>query len=264
MNPPEFDTRVAVHADKRLLLSRSRIAILEAVIRYGSLTEAARRTGSCYKTVWDAVDAINNLLPSPAFVTRVGGSHGGWTGVTPLGQKVISRFRLLEERLSRLSTAILADESPELDDILLWSLAVRVSASNVFRCTVFEVEDDPVDVHVRLRVSAENSLAAIVPRDALRELRLAKGRRVAAFVNASFVSLIQQGEGCFAANRNRLRGCVIGRVDGKVNCEVRLEIGDGKVLTAIVPLADAADLNIQLGDWLDAMFNASHVILAAD
>lgn len=57
---------------------------------------------------------------------------------------------------------------------------------------------------------------------------------------------------------------MIGRVDGSVNCEIRLDIGDGKTLTAITPVSDAADLNIQIDDRLAAMFNASHVILASD
>jgi len=264
MSNSDLDAHIAFHADGRLLLGRSRIVLLEAVVNCGSLSEAARRTGSSYKAVWDAVQAINNLLPSPAFVTRIGGHRGGSAEVTPIGRKVISGFRLLEDRLSRISNAIVTDELPELDDILFWGLAVRVSARNVFRCTVAEVEDDPVDVRVRLRISIDDSLVAVVSREALLELRIAPGRLVVAFVNASFVSLAQEGEGHYSANRNRLQGRVIGRIDGSASCEVRLEIGEGKMLIAVVPITDATDLNIQIGDRLDAVFNASHVILGAD
>ncbi|HET6375845.1 MAG TPA: LysR family transcriptional regulator, partial [Methylocella sp.] len=71
------DSLLAWRAGGRLLIGRERIALLEAVMEHKSITKAAEIAGFSYKTAWDAVNAVNNLLPRPAFITRTGGSHGG-------------------------------------------------------------------------------------------------------------------------------------------------------------------------------------------
>jgi molybdate transport system regulatory protein len=61
--PREIDSLLAWRAGGRLLVGRERIALLEAVMQHKSITRAAEVTGFSYKTAWDAVNAINNLLP---------------------------------------------------------------------------------------------------------------------------------------------------------------------------------------------------------
>ena len=61
-----------------------------------------------------------------------------------------------------------------------------------------------------------------------------------------------------------LQGTAVRRTDGAFNSEIQLDIGDGKILTAVIPKESAEDLRIAAGDRLDAIFKASHVILAAD
>ena len=52
---------------------REKIKLLEAVVLHGSISKAAKAVGFNYKTAWGSVNAINSLLPSPAFVTKMGG-----------------------------------------------------------------------------------------------------------------------------------------------------------------------------------------------
>ncbi|MGB8276901.1 MAG: TOBE domain-containing protein [Methylovirgula sp.] len=54
------------------------------------------------------------------------------------------------------------------------------------------------------------------------------------------------------------------RIDSDIHSEIQLDIGDGKILTAVVPKENAEDLRIAPGDRLDAIFRASDVMLAAD
>jgi len=259
----EIDARLVLRADGRLLVGRDRIALLEAVIEHGSMTKAAQAAGFSYKTAWDAVQAINNLLPRPAFITRAGGKRGGGAEVTEEGRKLIADFRRLEEKLGRISSAIAAEGLENFDDLLLWGLAVKVSARNAFHCTVMDIHTDPVDVTVTLGVSTANDISAVVTHGAVEDLRLAPGRSVVALVKSSFVILAPPGETA-SIRRNRLEGNVTRRIDGNFNSEVQLDIGDGKVLTAVVPKESAEDLAIAPGDRFDAVFKDSHVILAAD
>jgi molybdate transport system regulatory protein len=78
------------------------------------------------------------------------------------------------------------------------------------------------------------------------------------------VTLAPSSEPAQFSGRNRLEGTAARRIDGALNSEVQLDIGDGKILTAVIPKDSAEDLRIAPGDRLDAIFKASHVILAAD
>src|SRR3982075_3068116 len=116
--PGEIDSLLAWRAGGRLLIGRERIALLEAVMEHKSITKAAEVTGFSYKTAWDAVNAINNLLPRPAFVTLTGGPHGGGAEVTGEGRRLILAFRRLEEKLGGISAAI-AEEGLKYEKDLL-------------------------------------------------------------------------------------------------------------------------------------------------
>jgi molybdate transport system regulatory protein len=260
----QIDALLALRANGRLLVGRDRIALLEAVIEHGSMTKAAQVSGFSYKTAWDAVQAINNLLPRPAFVTRAGGKRGGGAEVTEEGRKLIAAFRRLEEKLGRISSAIAAEGLENFDDLLLWGLAVKISTRNAFRCTVVDIHEEPVDVTVTLGVSAANDISAVITHGAVEDLRLAPGRSVVALVNSSLITLAPPGEAANVPGRNRLDGNVTQRIDGASNSEIQLDIGDGKILTTVVPKENAGDLEIAPGDRLDAFFNATHVVLAAD
>lgn len=264
MSATQIDALLALRADGRLLVGRDRIALLEAVIEHGSMRKAAQAAGFSYKTAWDAVQAINNLLPRPAFVTRTGGKRGGGAEVTEEGRKLIAAFRKLEEKLARISSAIAAEGLDNFDDLLLFGLTVKLSARNVFRCTVQALYEEPVDVTVSLQVSAENELAATITNGAVEDLRLAPGRNVVALVKSSLVSLARSAEAPPLPGTNRLVGAVVRRTDGDVHSEIQLDIGDGKILTAVVPKEDAEALRIAPGVRLDALFKASDVMLAAD
>lgn len=264
MPESRIDALLALRADGRLLVGRDRIALLEAVIEHGSMTKAAQAAGFSYKTAWDAVQAINNLLPTPAFVTRTGGKRGGGAEVTEEGRRLIAAFRSLEEKLGRISSVIASEGLDNFDDLLLLGLGVKISARNAFRCIVTQIREEPVDVTVTLQVSAANAVTSVITHGAAADLSLVLGRKVVAFVKSSLVMLSPCGSAASLPNRNTLQGQVTRRVDGDANSEIHLDIGDGKNLTAVVPKQSAEGLHITPGDPIDATFKASDVILAAD
>ncbi|HTJ01636.1 MAG TPA: TOBE domain-containing protein [Methylovirgula sp.] len=263
MTVTRVDALLALRADGRLLVGRDRIALLEAVIEHGSMTKAAQVAGFSYKTAWDAVQAINNLLPRPAFVTRTGGKRGGGAEVTEEGRKLIAAFHRLEDKLGRISAAIAVEGLDNFDDLLLWGLTVKLSARNVFRCTLIALHEETVDVTATLQISPSQTISAVVTHGAATDLDLAPGRRVLALVKAAVVELVPAGA-VSEAGRNRLDGQVVRRIDGGVNSEIHLDIGGGKILTAIVARTSAEKLGIAAGDQLCASFEACDVMLATD
>lgn len=259
----KIDAQLALRSQGRFLVGRDRIKVLEAVAEHGSISKAAKAAGFSYKAAWDAVNAINNLLPSPAFVTKAGGRAGGGAEVTPEGRRLIETFHRLEERLSRISTAIAEEGLDEQENFLFWSVGVKISTRNVFQAEVIHVKRWPVDVEVTLRVSDENSILAVITNEAATELALEPGRKALALIKSSFVSL-----GLYdpAENpgRNCFRGTISRRVDAERNSEILLDVGGGKTMTAVAPRQTIEDLGLNVGDAAVATFSPAHVILAVD
>lgn len=264
MTDGKIDVQLALRSNEgRLLVARERIRLLEAVAEHRSITKAAKATGFSYKTAWEAVDAINNLLPSPAFVTRAGGRVGGGAEVTEEGRRLIATFHRLEERLGRISTVIAETGVEGLEDALLWTIGRKISARNVFQTEVVEVKRWPVDVEVTLKVSEGSAIRAIVTNASVEDLDLVPGRRVLALVKASFVHLLTADEAA-KWRRNLFPGRVLSRLDAEVNSEIRVDIGGGKTLVAVIPRLAAEDLGLCEGDETFAAFDPDHVILAVD
>lgn len=234
-------------------VGRERIAMLEAAAAQGSITKAAKVLGLSYKTVWDGINAINNLLPQPALIARAGGEGGGGAQLTEEGRKLILAFHRLEEKLSRISAALLEEGEEVHPDLLLWGIAMKTSARNAFRCRVAEVRREAVSVEVVLNLSDGQALTAIITNDSADDLELAPGREMIALIKASFVSLSAGG------GVNQFAGTIVKRTDGAVNAEIVLDIGHGKTLTSVVPRGAAGSV----GERACASFGADHVILAA-
>jgi len=263
MKTKKIDAALAIHSEGRLILGRDRIKLLEAVAKHGSITKAAKTLGFSYKTAWDAVNAINNLTPTPAFMTSAGGRSGGGAEVTEQGRRLIAAFNRLEEKIARVSAVIADERLSDADDFLLWSLGMSISARNVFRAEVTQVRRWPVDVEVTLRLSDDDMMSSIVTNAAADELGLESGRKALALVKSSFVAL-SSARTHNSGGRNSFIGVVKRRVDAERNSEVLLDIGCGKTITSVGPRERVESLNLKEGDEATATFDAANVLLAAE
>jgi molybdate transport system regulatory protein len=262
--PRGIDTLLALRSGGRLLIGRERIALLEAVMEHKSITKAADAAGFSYKTAWDAVNAINNLLPRPAFITRIGGPHGGGAEITDEGRRLILAFRRLEEKLGRISAAIAREGLEHEEDLLFWGIGLKLSVRNAFFGKVVKISPAKVDVEVKLEMSSGHIITAGVTNASVSELGLSPGRICAAAVNASSVLVAEAGAAKHLSARNKFLGTVIARTDDDTDSEVTIEIGAGKTITAVVTREGADEAGAAIGAQVLAIFKTSHVILAAD
>jgi len=81
-------------------LGPGKVALLEEIRKYGSLSEAARRMRMSYRRAWLLLDSLNNSFDVPATVNSTGGRGGGGAEVTPFGVLLIERYREAERRLN--------------------------------------------------------------------------------------------------------------------------------------------------------------------
>ena len=100
LNPSGFPRLVgtlSVNTEVGAFLGDTRIRLLEAIGRHGSISRAAKAVPMSYKAAWDALDAMNNLADSPLVESAVGGRHGGGTHLTDFGHRLITLYRAVEE-----------------------------------------------------------------------------------------------------------------------------------------------------------------------
>ena len=264
MSKAKIDSILTLRGEGRTAIGRERIELLEAIGSCGSITKAAQVLGISYKSAWDAVDAMNNLLPRPVLSTHAGGKRGGGAVITEDGQALIAAFHLLETRLARAAELLTDGDEPVDPAALLWSLGMKTSARNAYRCVVEAVLPGSVNAEIVLRLNDGVTLAAIVTEESVADLGIKPGAQVSALIKASFVLLATGETPPLVSTRNRLPGIVQRREDGAVNTEITLDIGGGKSLVAIITKESANQLGLSLGCKAWALFKASHVILAID
>ncbi|SIS70196.1 TOBE domain-containing protein [Phaeovulum vinaykumarii] len=237
-----------------------RVALLAAVGRTGSISAAAREVGLSYKAAWDGVHAMNNLFATPLVTAAPGGRSGGGAALTPAGEKVIAAYGALQEGLERAVSALETQIDFDPND-LLWSLMMKTSARNCYRCTVTAVTESTVSAEIEMSIGDGQSIAAVITGRSAAEMGLAPGVEVFALIKSSFVILATGDPGPMSV-RNRLTGIVAGRTDGPVTSEILLDLGGDKTLAATITRESAETLALCPGDTATALVKSSHVILA--
>ncbi|WP_299452292.1 LysR family transcriptional regulator [uncultured Pigmentiphaga sp.] len=100
--------RMRIYRDGGTAVGPGKIALLEAVVRTGSITAAAQEMGMSYRRAWLLIHELNRSLRRPAVATAVGGARGGGTTVTETGHEIIRRYRSVEAAAERAAAADLA------------------------------------------------------------------------------------------------------------------------------------------------------------
>jgi molybdate transport system regulatory protein len=77
-------------------LGLGKIRLQEAIEQTGSIKQAGRSLGMSYRRAWLLVDDMNNCFREPVIETQQGGADGGGTDLTPLGERLIERYRAME------------------------------------------------------------------------------------------------------------------------------------------------------------------------
>ncbi|EGV32822.1 transcriptional regulator, ModE family [Thiorhodococcus drewsii AZ1] len=259
-------SKLSVETQLGNFLGDTRIRLLEAIGRHGSISRAAKAVPMSYKSAWDAIDAMNNLAESPLVESSVGGRHGGGTHLTPYGARLIAMFRAVEQEyqgaLERLSREMGDSEEADLQECrrLLRRMGMKTSARNQFAARVCGLNFSEVSAQVRLCVDEGLQLTALITRESVRHLQLEIGMEVQAFIKASSVILSVDPDLRTSA-RNHLWGHVKRIYEGPVNVEVTLVIAGGRTVTAVVTRDSAEHLGLVVGSPVCAVFKATSIIL---
>lgn len=266
--PPRLLGKISVDTESGSYLGTTRIRLLEAIDRHGSISQAAKAVPLSYKAAWDAVDAMNNLAEEPLVVRATGGKNGGGTTLTDYGRKMVALYRAMEQEyqltLDRLTEKLGAMENVDIGDFqsLLRRMSIKASARNQFAGPITAMRDGAVNFEVCLRLDQDNEIVAIITRESAETLALAIGKEIHALIKASSVILLTD-ENVRTSARNQLRGEITRIHPGAVNSEITLALPGGKTITAIVTCESVDNLQLAVGQKACAIFEASSVILVS-
>lgn len=268
--PSSLTGRLTLQTPLGAVLSESRIRLLEAIDRCGSLNRAAREVPLSYKAAWEALDTMNRLAPEPLVERLTGGRGGGGTRLTGYARQLVRLHRAMESSQQDILDRI----GPVPDDVdaptlrgLIRRLGMRSSARNQFatRVTALSERGGLVDVRLQLgdaeaAASGPTLLATITPESA-ELLGLAPGREVWALVKAPAVRLAVRLARRPPPGRNQLAGRVAQLRPGATRTAVTLDLdlGGGESIHAAVDPDVAAGL--QPGDAAWAVFDGDQVVL---
>jgi molybdate transport system regulatory protein len=141
---------------------------------------------------------------------------------------------------------------------------MNISARNIFRGTVSSIRKGAVNAEVVITLVSGSEIVSTITVGAVDRLGLKEGMAASAIIKASSIILGSNLHDAKMSARNILCGTVTRVIDGPVNCEVDLEIGDGDVLSAVITHGSAEKLGFAEGSHACAIFKASSVIIGVE
>ncbi len=262
---PVLRGRLTLETPLGAVLSDSRIRLLEAIERCGSLNRAAKEVPLSYKAAWDALDAMNKLAPEPLVERSTGGSGGGGTRLTDYARQLIALYRAMESSqqdiLDRIEVPTTELSAPELRT-LIRRLTMKTSARNQFAARVSGLADRGGLVDVTLTLGevggpTDRVIATITP-ESIRTMDLSLGSDVFALIKAPAVSVSATAPAP-EEGHNALRGSVTAVKPGERSTGVTLTLPSGLPLHAVVESARGQELGSGQTAW--ATFSGDQVVL---
>jgi molybdate transport system regulatory protein len=106
---PQIVVRFRVDLSRNCSIGIGKIELLEAIVRTGSISKAAREIGMSYRRAWLLVEDMRVNLDEAVVESNTGGVRGGGAAVTAFGKQMIASYRRLESDFQGLAKTQLGD-----------------------------------------------------------------------------------------------------------------------------------------------------------
>lgn len=257
----ELASNLTLELAHQPFLLEKRIQLLHAIVEEGSILKAAKAVPMSYKSAWEAIDAMNNLSPTPIVTRETGGSGGGGTKLTPYGKNLLKTYEVLknEQAMFLKKLMLLADmDSGTIKTIR--RLSMHVSARNQLFGKIVEIKTSHVSAEVSVVLKSGVVLVSTITNSAVQELLLEVGNEVVAIIKASSV-LVATDLDLQTSARNKLVGVITNIKKGEVNSQVSIDVGNNDVVVAAITTASVESLGLKLGSKVCALIKSSNIII---
>ena len=100
---PKIKLKLQVLCDDAIAIGPGKADLLDRIMVTGSISGAARDMGMSYRRAWQLVDVMNRCLLDRLVETNPGRASGG-ARVTELGQRVLQRYRAMQQSIEICAT----------------------------------------------------------------------------------------------------------------------------------------------------------------
>lgn len=97
--PWELRAKVWLELEGRPFMGEGRMAMLEAIDRYGSIINASRQTGIAYRRIRGALRDMEQAIGRPLVHAYRGGGDGGGAVLTEAAHELMKSFRRCTDSL---------------------------------------------------------------------------------------------------------------------------------------------------------------------
>ena len=238
------------------------LLLLQALDRTGSINSAARSLGMQYKSAWQRLDQINNLMPYPLIEKRTGGSGGGGSVLTEEGKKLLRQVDALKKEFAQF-IEFFGDDPQGAFAMLktLRRIEMELSARNIWLGKVVSIDRGVVNSVVTIQLKGGDMVSSVITDNSVNRLGLDIGKEAIAIVKASNVLLGRNIDPQAISARNILTGTISALVPGAVNDEITIDLPGGSTLTSIITSASVKRLGLAVGKEISAIIKASDVLL---
>lgn len=274
MSPPdELNTSVPVFKCSlslqagRDFLDEKRLQLLIAIREKKTLSAAAEELKISYKTAWSWIDSMNNAAEGPLVQSIQGGSFGGNSSLTPLGEQLLKQYELLCERQHLFMFSFQDGEAKQLYSVenFLRRLSLRTSARNQFYGTVKRIWGDKAQAWVDVMVDRLGIVTARITQSTVSEMDLKIDSEVILLIKATCMTVHLPGEISHSFHKgplNCLRGKLLQSIADDDSVQVKLVISENRFIHALIPLSQWNQLSAEIGKEYFIRFEPDHVILA--
>lgn len=93
-------TKVWIDDDKgNVIFGSGREHMLEAINRLGSMNKAAKELNMSYRALWGRIKSTEERLGAEVLVRKAGGGKECGSGLTPVGEDFLRKYKRLKERV---------------------------------------------------------------------------------------------------------------------------------------------------------------------
>lgn len=239
------------------------IELLRKLDQTGSINSAAKAIGVSYKSAWQKLEQLNNIVPYPIFIKQTGGSGGGGTALTEQGHHLLRQIGLVEKGLCQLID-VFSDNPGDAIHALktLQRIEMKISARNIWFGQIVSVDKGCINNVVTIQLKGGDTITSVITDSSATRLGLKPGNELMVMVKASNVLLGNDIDSGKISARNLLRGVTAQIVPGDVNAEVSINLPGGSTVISVITANSTKRLGLKIGDPLCAIIKASDVLLA--
>lgn len=98
----DIKSKLWIEIDGEPVFGRGRRFLLQAIDRYGSINQAAKKINISYRKAWSYIKSMEERLGINLVERRAGGRDGGGANLTKEARQFLKRYELMEEGIREI------------------------------------------------------------------------------------------------------------------------------------------------------------------